>query len=69
MLRALVADGYVKLGLVVADGEQPTILELFTGGRPGRYAVMRHANAYDAELGMRKTLIEIYERDIGPRKR
>ena len=38
VLRSLAADGYSQVGLVVADGQEPTILELFTGGRPGRYA-------------------------------
>ena len=68
-LRSLAADGYVAVGLVLGDGGSPTVMEVFSGGRPDSYDVLRNVDAHDGELGIRKVVIEAYERDIGPRKR
>lgn len=65
-LRALMTTGYPALGMVLADGESPTVMEVFSAGRT--YDRLRNVDAHNGELGIRAVVTEAYERDIGPRR-
>ena len=67
VLRVLIAGGWTKLGLVLADGQPATVMEVFSGGRPHLYERMSKVDAYDGESGISEVVTEAYLRDIGPR--
>jgi hypothetical protein len=67
-MRELVAGGYTALGVVLADGDNPTVMEVFSGGRATSYDVIRNVDAYNGASGIREVVTEAYRRDIGPRQ-
>ncbi len=68
VLRALIRSGYPRVGLVLADGRAPSVMEVYSGGRTESYEVLRNVDADNAELGIGNVVKEAYERDIGPRQ-
>ena len=68
VMRRLVMVGYPKLGIVLSDGPNPTVMEVYSGGRRSSYDVLRNVDAIDGELGIREVVTEAYVKNIGPRQ-